>query len=119
MVILKNTGLKWLGLLGAILLLLSLMVASIVFGYTDTTIKMAIDTFTNFNGSNEHIIIEWVRLPRALIAAAVGASLGVSGVLLQTLTKNPLASPDIFGVNAGAGMMVVIAVTLIKVDSIQ
>lgn len=119
MVLLKTSGLKWFGFFAAILMLLALMVASVVFGYTDTTIKMAIDTFTNFNGSNEHIIIESVRLPRALIAAAVGASLGVSGVLLQTLTKNPLASPDIFGVNAGAGMMIVIAVTLLKVDSIQ
>lgn len=117
--ILKHTGYKWLGLIAAIILLLVLMGASVVFGYTDTTIKMAIETFTNFNGSNEHLIIESVRLPRALIAAAVGASLGVSGVLLQTLTKNPLASPDIFGVNAGAGMMVVIAVTILKVDSIQ
>ena len=117
--ILKHTGYKWLGLIAAFIFLLVLMGASVVFGYTDTTIKMAIETFTNFNGSNEHIIIESVRLPRALIAAAVGASLGVSGVLLQTLTKNPLASPDIFGVNAGAGMMIVIAVTILKVDSIQ
>ncbi|ALC89054.1 iron ABC transporter [Bacillus sp. FJAT-18017] len=117
--VLKNTILKWAGLFAAIISLLALMGASIVFGYTDTTIKMAIDTFTNFNGSNEHIIIESVRLPRALIAAAVGASLGIAGVLLQTLTKNPLASPDIFGVNAGAGMMVVIAVTILKVDSLQ
>ncbi|WP_043930569.1 FecCD family ABC transporter permease [Bacillus sp. EB01] len=117
--VLKNTALKWAGLFAAILLLLILMGASIIFGYTDTTIKMAIDAFTKFNGSNEHIIIESVRLPRALIAAAVGASLGIAGVLLQTLTKNPLASPDIFGVNAGAGMMVVIAVTILKVDSLQ
>ncbi|OCA87977.1 iron ABC transporter [Bacillus sp. FJAT-27225] len=117
--VLKNKALKWAGLFAAIISLLVLMGASIVFGYTDTTIKMAIDAFTNFNGSNEHIIIESVRLPRALIAAAVGASLGIAGVLLQTLTKNPLASPDIFGVNAGAGMMVVIAVTLLKVDSLQ
>lgn len=117
--ILKNSSLRWLGLLLAIFALLFLMCASIVYGYTDTTWKMAIDTFTNNNGSNEHIIIQSVRLPRALIAAAVGASLAVSGVLLQTLTKNPLASPDIFGVNAGAGVAVVVAVTIFQLQNLQ
>lgn len=95
------------------------MCASIVYGYTDTTWKMAINAFTNFNGSNEHIVIESVRLPRSLIAAAVGGSLAIAGVLMQTLTKNPLASPDIFGVNAGAGVAVVIAMTVFGAGNLQ
>ncbi|CAM3996999.1 FecCD family ABC transporter permease [Mesobacillus zeae] len=110
--LLKNTGQKWLGFLIAIIILLFLMCASIVYGYTDTTWSTAIDAFVNFNGSNEHIVIESVRLPRSLIAAAVGASLAIAGVLMQTLTRNPLASPDILGVNAGAGAAVVVAVTV-------
>ena len=95
--LLKNNGQRFLGLIIAILLLLLLMCASIVYGYTDTTWKMAWDAFQSNNGSNEHLVIETVRLPRALIAAAVGSSLAIAGVLMQTLTKNPLASPDIFG----------------------
>ena len=117
--LLKNTGLKWLGLIVAIISILLLMCASIVYGYTDTTWKVAIESFIQFDGSHEHLVIQSVRLPRALIAAAVGASLAISGVLLQTLTKNPLASPDIFGVNAGAGVMVVIAVTIFKIQNLQ
>jgi iron complex transport system permease protein len=117
--LLKHTGQRWAGLLIAIIVLLFLMSASIVYGYTDTTWKMAIEAFTNFNGSNEHIVIQSVRIPRSLIAAAVGASLAISGVLMQTVTKNPLASPDIFGVNAGAGVAVVIAVTVFSVGSLQ
>lgn len=117
--LLKSTTLKWTGFLIAILTMLLLMVASIVFGYTDTTLQMAIDAFTNNNGSNEHIIIETVRLPRALIASAVGASLAIAGVLMQTLTKNPLASPGIFGINAGAGFAVVAAITLFSVNNMQ
>lgn len=117
--LLKQTGQRWVGLFIAIIILLLLMAASIVYGYTDTTWKMAIEALTNFDGSNEHIVIQSVRIPRAFIAAAVGASLAISGVLMQTVTKNPLASPDIFGVNAGAGVAVVIAVTVFSVGSLQ
>jgi iron complex transport system permease protein len=117
--LLKHTGQRWAGLFIAIIILLFLISASIVYGYTDTTWKMAIDALTNFDGSNEHIVIQSVRIPRAFIAAAVGASLAISGVLMQTVTKNPLASPDIFGVNAGAGVAVVIAVTVFSVGSLQ
>ncbi|GHH97609.1 siderophore ABC transporter permease [Neobacillus kokaensis] len=96
-----------------------LMAASVIFGYTDTSMRTAMEAYTNFNGSNEHIIIQTVRMPRALIATAVGASLAIAGVLMQTLTKNPLASPGIFGINAGAGLAVVIAVTLFSTASLQ
>jgi iron complex transport system permease protein len=117
--LLKNSTQRWAGLFFAIILLLILMGFSIVYGYTNTTWKMAIDAFSAFDGSNEHIIIQSVRLPRALIAAAVGASLAIAGVLLQTLTNNPLAAPEIFGINAGAGFAVVIAVSLFSLSNLQ
>ena len=117
--LLKTNGQKLLGLIIVLLILVLLMCASIVYGYTQTSWKMVLDAFQNNNGSNEHIVIETVRLPRALIAAVVGSSLAISGVLMQTLTKNPLASPGIFGVNAGAGFAVVVAVTLFSVSNLQ
>ncbi|MFJ5713773.1 FecCD family ABC transporter permease [Neobacillus sp. NPDC093127] len=117
--LLKTTQLKWAGLVTAVLLMLLLMCGSVIYGYTETSWRTAIDTFTNYNGSNEHIIIKTVRLPRALIASAVGASLAIAGALMQTLTKNPLASPGIFGINAGAGFAVVVAVTLFSVNDLQ
>ncbi|WML59182.1 iron ABC transporter permease [Neobacillus sp. PS2-9] len=117
--LLKSTPLKWLGLITAILLMLLLMCASVIYGYTDTSWRTAIESYTSYNGSNEHIIIQTVRFPRALIASAVGASLAIAGVLMQTLTKNPLASPGIFGINAGAGFAVVVAITLFSVTDLQ
>ncbi len=117
--LLKKTGHKWLGLFITILILLLLMCASIVYGYTDTTWKMAFEAFSAFDGSNEHIILQSVRLPRALIGAATGASLAIAGALMQTVTKNPLASPSVFGVNAGAGFAVVLAVSVFSVSSLQ
>jgi iron complex transport system permease protein len=115
----KNNFTRLIGLICTIFLLLLLMCMSIVYGYTDTSWKTAIETFTNYNASNEHIVIQSIRLPRALIAASVGASLAIAGALMQTLTKNPLASPGIFGINAGAGFAVVIAVSLFSIVSIE
>ena len=55
------------------------------------------------------VIIHTSRLPRTLLAAAVGAFLAVAGALMQALTRNPLASPRLFGVNAGAALLIVLA----------
>ncbi|HYK72840.1 MAG TPA: iron ABC transporter permease [Pseudoneobacillus sp.] len=117
--LLKNTSTKWFGLIITILLLLFTLCVSIVYGYTDTSWKTAIDAFMNYDASNEHIVIQSLRLPRALIAAAVGGSIAIAGALMQTLTKNPLADPGIFGINAGAGLAVVISVSIFSVANLQ
>lgn len=54
------------------------------------------------------LIVQTLRLPRALVAVLVGASLGVSATLLQSVTRNPLASPGILGVNAGAALGILV-----------
>lgn len=57
--------------------------------------------------------IVWnIRLPRALLGAAVGAGLALSGALLQGVMRNPLADPHIIGVSAGAGLGAVTVLTL-------
>lgn len=52
-------------------------------------------------------IVNTLRLPRVLVAFLVGVGLAVSGTILQGLTRNPLAAPDIVGVTAGAGLAAV------------
>lgn len=55
------------------------------------------------NGSKtEHWVVFSNRLPRALVAVGAGAALGISGAIFQSVTRNPLGSPDIIGLNAGA-----------------
>ncbi len=54
------------------------------------------------------LIVQTLRLPRALVAVLVGSSLGVSATLLQSVTRNPLAGPGILGVNAGAALGILI-----------
>ncbi len=51
-----------------------------------------------------HIVVLDIRLPRVLEAGLIGASLACAGTLMQALTRNPLASPSLFGVNAGAAL---------------
>ena len=59
-----------------------------------------------------HRQIVWdLRLPRMLIAIVAGAMLGLAGAILQTITRNPLASPSLTGVSAGGVLIVVIALT--------
>lgn len=61
--------------------------------------------------TNSHII--WGRrIPRTLIAIAAGASLSLAGVLIQALTRNPLADTGVFGINAGAAFTIVIGIAL-------
>ncbi|WP_085506425.1 FecCD family ABC transporter permease [Thalassobacillus devorans] len=116
---LRTAGAKWSGILAGLLLLIVFLCCSIVLGYTDVTLKEAYQAFFHFEQTNTHIIIKDVRLPRALIAAVVGASLAIAGVLMQALTRNPLASPGIFGINAGASLFVVLAVSYFQAISLQ
>ena len=83
-------------------------IASITWGAADIAYRDIYQAFTAFDGSTNHLIIRTVRLPRSLIAALVGASLAVAGAIMQGLTRNPLASPGILGVNAGAAFAVVV-----------
>lgn len=56
------------------------------------------------------------RLPRTLLAILAGAALGVSGGVMQGLTRNPLADPGLLGVNAGAALAVVIGIAWFGID---
>ena len=58
----------------------------------------------------ENVIIQ-IRLPRAVLAALIGASLSISGASFQGMFQNPLVSPDILGVSAGAGLGAVLAIS--------
>ncbi|WP_110113804.1 iron ABC transporter permease [Bacillus sp. CGMCC 1.16541] len=117
--VLRTFNLKVVGLIIGFIILMICIGLSIILGYTNTSIETSIAAFRAFDGSNEHLIIQNVRLPRALIGAAVGSSLGIAGAMMQALTKNPLASPDIIGVNAGASFFIVIAIMIFSITSLQ
>ncbi len=55
------------------------------------------------------LILRGIRLPRVLLGALVGASLSLSGCLLQAVMRNPLAAPNLVGVSSGAGLAALVA----------
>ncbi len=59
------------------------------------------------------------RVPRTILALLVGASLAMAGVMLQGVTRNPLADPYILGINSGASLMVVIGIAFFAIHSMQ
>mgnify|MGYP001093445564 FL=1 len=64
-----------------------------------------------------HVLVTTTRLSRTLMAMAVGASLAVAGALMQALTRNPLASPGLFGINAGATFFIILFSSLFSLSS--
>lgn len=60
-----------------------------------------------------------LRIPRAIVAVTVGLSFGLAGVTFQTMLRNPLASPDIIGITAGAGAAAAFAIIVLKLSSAQ
>lgn len=117
--LLTRTPYKIAGLLIGFFILGLSFILSISFGKTPIPFHTVIDAFFSYDEAvTEHVIITTSRLSRAVIAAVVGAGLAISGALMQALTKNPLAAPDIFGINAGALFFIVVAATFFHVDSL-
>lgn len=108
-----------LGLVVGCGVLLLCLLASVRFGAAEIGTADVISAFTDYGGSEEDLIIRTLRVPRAIIAGLVGASLAVAGAIMQGLTRNPLADPGILGIEAGAALAVVGAVFLFGVSSLS
>lgn len=73
-----------------------------------------LDALLTFDPSDPaHVTLVAVRLPRLLAGLIAGAALGVSGTVMQALTRNPLADPGILGVNAGAAFALLLGTSLL------
>ena len=100
----KFIGFAFAGIFAVAMLLL----IDILIGMSDIGIKEIIDSIINYSGSKQDLIIRTVRLPRVLLCILIGASMAISGLIMQNLTRNPLASPQILGINSGATLSVVV-----------
>lgn len=107
------------GLMACIGVLALVVLASIAIGSRDIPLPTVIDALFAYDDSNDHAIIQSLRLPRTVMGLMVGAALGISGALIQALTRNPLADPGILGVNAGASFFVLIAVGYLGFTSLD
>lgn len=99
-------------LVGCLALLAACCLASFAIGAHPVAPADAFRAFVAFDGSNDQVIVREVRLPRTLLAIAVGAALAVGGALIQTLSRNPLAEPGVLGVTSGAGFTLTVGAGL-------
>lgn len=106
----------WLLVAGAVLVIV--VILGIAVGSRDIPLATVVDALFHYNDSDDHAIVMTLRLPRTLLGLLTGAALGISGALIQALTRNPLADPGILGVNAGASFFVALAVGYFGVTSI-
>ncbi len=99
----------------ALLLLVGLgLIATMVYvsltnGEFDITVKDIVRTLLRIDQNRDHdLVVFEFRLPRIVIAVLVGMGLGVAGAVIQGVTRNGLADPGMLGINAGAGVAIVI-----------
>lgn len=107
------------GLVIALTVLLALLVASVMIGSTAIAPSVVWDALFHPSDNIDQFAIRDFRLPRTIVGLVVGVALGLSGALIQALTRNPLADPGILGVHAGASFAVTVAVGLLGVRDVQ
>ncbi len=93
--------------IGLIIALIITFGIELSIGATIIPLASVADALFNFDPENyDHFVVLYQRVPRALIAIYAGALMACSGIVLQGLTHNPLASPSTLGINAGAMLFV-------------
>jgi len=97
-----------------ILFLAGVMLLGLCFGSSGTGIRSFAETIESFSNpdSLSYTIIWKIRFPRVLIAAMVGATLSLGGLVFQALMRNPLAEPYILGISGGSAIGAIIGILL-------
>ncbi|GGV28740.1 iron-enterobactin transporter permease [Streptomyces spectabilis] len=97
-------------------LILALGLVGLCYGASWSTPR---EVFAALSGAEPSVVIQDWRLPRVLAAVVFGAALGVAGALFQNLTRNPMGSPDVIGLDAGAYTGALVALTVLSGTSAQ
>ncbi len=94
--------------------IVAVVAASTCMGPHDVAYEQAWRSLSAYESSSiDHIIIVQMRLPRVVIGMLIGASLAVAGVIMQSMTQNPLASPSLMGLSSGGSLLLAVGVATI------
>lgn len=85
---------------------------SVLNGTVNVPFERIVDIFTGQETGGLYHVIMNIRLPRIILGGLVGINLALSGAILQSILKNPLADPGIIGISAGAGLAAMIIMIL-------
>lgn len=100
----------WSGVPAVLTALAGAFLLHIAVGAKPLPIGTVVDAILSFDPENfDHVIVQNLRLPRAVLAVVVGASLSLAGALMQGVTRNPLADPGLLGLTTGAAFAVVLS----------
>ncbi|KAB1150433.1 iron chelate uptake ABC transporter family permease subunit [Streptomyces luteolifulvus] len=105
------------GLLVSVVILMLVALASIAIGAKELSLEQVWHGLFQDSGTYGDVVVD-ERLARTVLGLLAGAALGLSGAVLQALTRNPLADPGLLGINAGASAAVVTAITYFGVTSL-
>lgn len=106
-------------LAGGLLCLVLCILASLAFGARFVSFNEVLDTLIHSKMTTINEIVVHERIPRTVFGIIAGAALGVSGALMQAITRNPIADPSILGVNTGASLFVVCGIAFFQISSAE
>ncbi|MBA8759664.1 iron chelate uptake ABC transporter family permease subunit [Staphylococcus schleiferi subsp. coagulans] len=106
-------------LVTAIIVLCLVIVWNLTTGEYAMSYRRIIQTFFGQGNAADQLILIDFRLPRMLITLMAGIALSLSGVILQSVTNNPLAEPGILGINAGSGFAIALFITVGQIQADQ
>lgn len=106
-------------LVSSMFILLMCILASLAFGARFVNFPDVIDILIHSKKTSLIEIVVHERIPRSVFGIIAGAALGVSGALMQAITRNPIADPSILGVNTGASLFVVSGIAFLHIGSLS
>jgi iron complex transport system permease protein len=93
------------------------IVASLAWGSKNIEFSQVINALLHSDDMSFVSLVVRERIPRTIFSIMAGASLGVSGALMQSITRNPIADPSVLGVNMGASLFVVSGIAFFNINS--
>jgi len=93
------------------------ILASLAFGARVVRFQEVLETLINGSHATMNALVVHERIPRTVFSLLAGSALGVSGTLMQAITRNPIADPSILGVNTGASLFVVCGIAFFNIGT--
>jgi iron complex transport system permease protein len=103
----------------AVVVLAIVLAGSLAIGSRDIPLDVVWSALLGNSSSSDAVVVLDLRVPRTVAGLAAGIALGVSGAIIQALTRNPLADPGILGVTSGSAFAVAIAVVAFGITAVE
>lgn len=108
---------QWISMAVVVILILLACAWSMTAGDYKMSVGTFFKTLFGFGEYTDSLILLQFRMPRMLITILAGAALAMSGAILQSVTRNPLAEPGILGINAGSGFFIALFIMIGQVNA--